>query len=234
MAMLNVKMVNKQGQISIGKKYAGKKVRIDEYPNGTVVLEPVEIISEFEMKLFKNKTFQDRLKAFDRWESNNQPAETDLSALEEKLEDWPELSGFPKRSFQAPKEETLCLNQDLQDPVKNGFRSAQIFLGVKPGASKKNENPKRQSHLFNTYHPLFQGYPLNWGRLPAFHFSSSWSRFGLQEIEPLLITQIIGGRPPWKWSRTTVNVWPYLQTFTQSTKHPFYYFLLTLNSTVVS
>ena len=87
MAMLNVKQVNKQGQISIGKKYAGKKVRIDEYPDGTVVLEPVEIISEFELKLFKNKTFQDRLKAFDRWESNNQPTESDLSALEQKLED---------------------------------------------------------------------------------------------------------------------------------------------------
>jgi hypothetical protein len=87
MAMLNVKQVNKQGQISIGKKYAGKKVRIDEYPDGTVVLEPVEIISEFELKLFKSKSFQDRLKAFDRWESNNQPAESDLSALEQKLED---------------------------------------------------------------------------------------------------------------------------------------------------
>ena len=87
MAMLNVKQVNKQGQISIGKKYAGKKVRIDEYPDGTVVLEPVEIISEFELKLFKSKTFQDRLDAFDRWESNNQPAESDLSALEQKIED---------------------------------------------------------------------------------------------------------------------------------------------------
>ena len=87
MAMLNVKQVNKQGQISIGKKYAGKKVRIDEYPDGTVVLEPVEIISEFELKLFKSKTFQDRLKAFERWESNNQPAESELSALEQKLED---------------------------------------------------------------------------------------------------------------------------------------------------
>jgi hypothetical protein len=87
MAMLNVKQINKQGQISIGKKYAGKKVRIDEYFDGTIVLEPVEIISEFEMKLFKSKTFQDRLKAFDRWESNNKPTETDLSALEEKLED---------------------------------------------------------------------------------------------------------------------------------------------------
>ncbi len=87
MALLNVKQVNKQGQISIGKKYAGKKVRIDEYPDGTVVLEPVEIISEFELKLFKSKAFQDRLKTFDRWESSNKPAESDLSALEGKLED---------------------------------------------------------------------------------------------------------------------------------------------------
>ncbi len=55
MAMLNVKQVNKQGQISIGKKYAGKKVRVDEYPDGTVVLEPIEIISEFEKKLLKKQ-----------------------------------------------------------------------------------------------------------------------------------------------------------------------------------
>jgi hypothetical protein len=85
--MLNVKQVNKQGQISISKKYAGKKGRVDEYPDGTVVLEPVEIISEFEIKLLKSKAFQDRLKAFDRWESNNKPSETDLSAMEKKFED---------------------------------------------------------------------------------------------------------------------------------------------------
>ena len=87
MAMLNVKQVNKQGQISIGKKYAGKKVRVDEYPDGTVVLEPVEIISEFEMRLLSSKAFQDRLKAFDRWESNNKPSETDLSTLGKNFED---------------------------------------------------------------------------------------------------------------------------------------------------
>ena len=87
MAMLNVKQVNKQGQISIGKQYAGKNVQVDLYPDGTIVLKPVEIISEFEIKLLKDKAFQDRLKAFDRWESSNQPAESDLSAMEQKLED---------------------------------------------------------------------------------------------------------------------------------------------------
>lgn len=86
MATLNVKQVNKQGQISIGKKYAGKKVQVDLYPDGTVILKPVEIISEFEIRLLKNKTFQDRLKAFDRWEANNKPSETCLSTLEKNLE----------------------------------------------------------------------------------------------------------------------------------------------------
>ncbi len=87
MAMLNVKQVNKQGQISIGKKYAGKKVQIDEYPDGTIILEPVEIFSEFEITLLKNKAYQERLKAFDRWEADKKPSETDLSALEDNFED---------------------------------------------------------------------------------------------------------------------------------------------------
>jgi hypothetical protein len=81
MATLQVKQVNKQGQISIGKKYAGKKVEVDEYPDGTVILKPVEVISEFEMKLLKDRVFQNRLKAFDRWEYANKPAETDLATL---------------------------------------------------------------------------------------------------------------------------------------------------------
>jgi hypothetical protein len=86
MATLQVKQINKQGQISIGKQYAGKKVEVDEYPDGTIILKPVEVISEFEMKLLKDRAFQNRLKAFDRWEAKNKPSKTDLSALEKELE----------------------------------------------------------------------------------------------------------------------------------------------------
>ena len=86
MANLQVKQINKQGQIFIGKQYAGKKVRVEEYPDGTVILKPVEVISEFEMKLLKDRAFQNRLKAFDRWEAQNKPSETDLSAMENDLE----------------------------------------------------------------------------------------------------------------------------------------------------
>jgi hypothetical protein len=46
-----VKQVNPQGQLSIGKKYSGKKFEIQEYSDGTLVLRSVEIISEFELWL---------------------------------------------------------------------------------------------------------------------------------------------------------------------------------------
>ena len=73
--------LNKQGQISIGKK-----AEVDEYLDGTVVLRPVEIISEFEMKLLKDRAYQHRLEAFDHWEVENKPEETDLSAIEKGIE----------------------------------------------------------------------------------------------------------------------------------------------------
>lgn len=86
MTTLQVKKVNKQGQISIGKKFSGKTVQVDEYPDGTIILRPVEIISEFEMRLLKDTAFQNRLMAYDRWEKENSPAETDLADLEKSLE----------------------------------------------------------------------------------------------------------------------------------------------------
>lgn len=79
-----IKQINSQGQISIGKKYAGHKVQVEEYPDGSVLLTPVEVISKFELKLLKDKVFQDRLAEFDQWQADKQPEETDLDLLGEK------------------------------------------------------------------------------------------------------------------------------------------------------
>jgi hypothetical protein len=84
---LQIKQINTQGQISIGKKFAGQKVQVEEYPDGSVLLTPVEVISRFELKLLKDQLFQKRLIEFDQWESNNHPAETDLDHLEKSSED---------------------------------------------------------------------------------------------------------------------------------------------------
>ena len=84
---LQIKQINTQGQISIGKKFAGQKVQVEEYPDGSVLLTPVEVISKFELKLLKDQLFQKRLIEFDQWESNNQPAETNIEHLEQPSED---------------------------------------------------------------------------------------------------------------------------------------------------
>ena len=50
------------------------------------MLRPVEVISEFELRLLKDKAFQQRLGGFSCWQQENAPAETDLAALEDDLE----------------------------------------------------------------------------------------------------------------------------------------------------
>ena len=78
---LQIKQINTQGQISIGKKFAGQKVQVEEYSDGSVVLTPVEVIPTFELQLIKDQLSQKRLMEFDKWEQENQPSQTDLNKL---------------------------------------------------------------------------------------------------------------------------------------------------------
>ena len=78
---LQIKQINTQGQISIGKKFAGQKVQVEEYADGSLVLTPVEIIPTFELELMKDRMFQKRLMEFDKWESENRPVQSNLNQL---------------------------------------------------------------------------------------------------------------------------------------------------------
>ena len=78
---LKIKQINTQGQISIGKKFAGQKVQVEEYSDGSLVLIPVEIIPTFELELLKDRMFQKRLMEFDKWESENRPVQSNLNQL---------------------------------------------------------------------------------------------------------------------------------------------------------
>ena len=78
---LKIKQINTQGQISIGKKFAGQKVQVEEYADGSLVLTPVEIIPTFELELLKDRMFQKRLMEFDKWESENRPVQSNLNQL---------------------------------------------------------------------------------------------------------------------------------------------------------
>ena len=78
---LKIKQINTQGQISIGKKFAGQKVQVEEYADGSIVLTPVEIIPTFELELMKDRMFQKRLMEFDKWESENRPVQSNINQL---------------------------------------------------------------------------------------------------------------------------------------------------------
>ena len=81
MMQLQIKQINTQGQISIGKKFAGQKVQVEEYADGSLVLTPVEIIPTFELELLKEQMFQKRLMEYDKWVSDNQPVQSNLNQL---------------------------------------------------------------------------------------------------------------------------------------------------------
>ena len=81
MMQLKIKQINTQGQISIGKKFAGQKVQVEEYTDGSIVLTPVEIIPTFELELMKDRMFQKRLMEFDKWESENRPVQSNINQL---------------------------------------------------------------------------------------------------------------------------------------------------------
>ena len=81
MMQLQIKQINTQGQISIGKKFAGQKVQVEEYADGSLVLTPVEIIPTFELELMKDRMFQKRIMEFDKWESENRPVQSNLNQL---------------------------------------------------------------------------------------------------------------------------------------------------------
>ena len=76
-----IRQVNTQGQVSVGMKFAGKKVQVEEYADGSVILTPVEVVSAFELKLMRDQMFQNRLVEFDKWESENPAIEAQLDGL---------------------------------------------------------------------------------------------------------------------------------------------------------
>lgn len=49
-----IKHVGANGQISLGKKYAGKQVSVVECPDGTIVLKPGRFIPDSESWLYAN------------------------------------------------------------------------------------------------------------------------------------------------------------------------------------
>ena len=83
-AVMDVKVVGSSGQISLGKKYAGRTVIVDQLEEGVWMIKTAQVIPDNERWLHTPE-MQQRIKdAFD-WFEKNPRQDTDLDALERRL-----------------------------------------------------------------------------------------------------------------------------------------------------
>ena len=77
---VEIKVVGKSGQISLGKRYAGKTLRIERRQDGTVVLTAVAMIPESQLWTLQEPD-RSRIERGLVWAATTPPAETDLDDL---------------------------------------------------------------------------------------------------------------------------------------------------------
>lgn len=80
-----LKMVGASGQLSLGKKYAGKYFELTEREDGSIVMVPMRVIPESEAWLHTPE-MRERLAQAEQWMRDNPPAETDLDELLARIE----------------------------------------------------------------------------------------------------------------------------------------------------
>lgn len=75
-----IKVVGKSGQISLGKSYAGKTLRLERRQDGTVVLTAVAMVPESQLWTLQ-EPHRSRIARGLAWAAETPPAETDLDDL---------------------------------------------------------------------------------------------------------------------------------------------------------
>jgi len=78
-----IKTVGRSGQVSLGKAYAGKTLRLQRQDDGSILLTPVAVIPESQLWTLQ----EPHRSAIERglaWAAENPPAETDIDELLEK------------------------------------------------------------------------------------------------------------------------------------------------------
>ena len=80
-----VKVIGSNGQISLGKEFAGQQVLVEQQEAGVWLIRTAEVIPHNELWLHQPKANQDLGKAMS-WANNNPPSASDPNALIEKLE----------------------------------------------------------------------------------------------------------------------------------------------------
>ena len=82
--MGTIKSVGRSGQISLGKKHAGRSVLIDQIDAGVWIIKLGKFIPESEQWLHQ-ANIKNELNEAIAWAEKNPPCKSDLKALESRL-----------------------------------------------------------------------------------------------------------------------------------------------------
>lgn len=75
-----LKVVGRSGQISIGKRYAGKTLRLERFKDGRIVLTAVALVPESQLWTL-SEPHRSRIERGLAWAASTSPKETDLRKL---------------------------------------------------------------------------------------------------------------------------------------------------------
>lgn len=78
-----IKVVGKSGQISLGKSYAGKTLRMERKEDGRIVLTAVAMVPESQLWTLEEPD-RSRVGQGLEWAARTSPKETDIDALIER------------------------------------------------------------------------------------------------------------------------------------------------------
>lgn len=77
---VEIKVVGKSGQISLGKRFAGKTLRLERRTDGTVLLTAVAMVPESQLWTLEEPD-RSRIARGLAWAATNAPRETDVEDL---------------------------------------------------------------------------------------------------------------------------------------------------------
>ena len=77
---VEIKVVGKSGQISLGKRYAGKTLRLERRSDGTVLLTAVAMVPEHQLWTIE-EPHRSRIARGLAWSATIAPQETDVETL---------------------------------------------------------------------------------------------------------------------------------------------------------
>ena len=78
-----LKMVGNSGQLSLGKKYAGRYFQVEQQPDGAVLLRPMTLIPSTEAWAHE-PAMLNQLRRAGQWAKRTPPAAIDLDSLAAK------------------------------------------------------------------------------------------------------------------------------------------------------